>query len=155
MNSSSSDFSPATIAITLLSMTATILLLPTSRTSIRRFTSNMSIVGADSSSTTTAEVDSTRCYDWINTLGPCHYAKIVLPSRLIVRSIRPSTGRTKVTGVGTVELEVRKRPNNNETGRTVLYTVLHVPSAIRNTFNSTPDGNEGVGVNTIMDDTPV
>jgi hypothetical protein len=73
---------------------------------------------------------SNRCWDWIIVGGNCHYAK----NRASFRSYRRAPGKiggNKVLGVGTVELQVRRRePAGDERINTlILQDVLHLPNA--------------------------
>ncbi|KAB8232218.1 uncharacterized protein BDW43DRAFT_110733 [Aspergillus alliaceus] len=69
-----------------------------------------------------------RCWDWIVTDGNCHYAK----NRSTFRSYRRAPGKvagSRVLGVGSVELRVRRRSGDNQTNTLVLDNVLHMPNA--------------------------
>ncbi|CZR56446.1 uncharacterized protein PAC_06334 [Phialocephala subalpina] len=75
-------------------------------------------------------------------------------SRRTLRNVDATTGcspaapigSSKVTGVGTVELEVRKKADSLETGQVILRNALHVPSAICSGFNPAMiQINEGLG----------
>ncbi|CZR56447.1 uncharacterized protein PAC_06335 [Phialocephala subalpina] len=94
----------------------------------------------------TADLEAERCFDWMNTSGSCHYAK----NRSSFSTYRPvevtiGANNTPILGVGTVELEVKKSPSSNETGRIVLYNVVHMPSAICNGFSPMTQAGEGLG----------
>ncbi|KNG87515.1 hypothetical protein ANOM_003811 [Aspergillus nomiae NRRL 13137] len=69
-----------------------------------------------------------RCWDWIVTDGNCHYAK----NRSTFRSYRRAPGKiagSRVLGVGSVELRVRRRSGDGEINTLVLDNVLHMPNA--------------------------
>ncbi|GMG11614.1 hypothetical protein F9C07_2252 [Aspergillus flavus] len=69
-----------------------------------------------------------RCWDWIVTGGNCHYAK----NRATFRSYRRAPGKvggSRVLGVGSVELRVRRRSGDGEINTLVLDNVLHMPNA--------------------------
>ncbi|KAA8648556.1 hypothetical protein EYZ11_001103 [Aspergillus tanneri] len=69
-----------------------------------------------------------RCWDWIIVGGNCHYAK----NRTAFRSYRRAPGKiggSKVLGVGTVELKVRRTSNDERSSTLVLTDVLHMPNA--------------------------
>ncbi|KAI9043317.1 uncharacterized protein KD926_003847 [Aspergillus affinis] len=73
---------------------------------------------------------SNRCWDWIIVGGNSHYAK----NRASFRSYRRAPGKiggNKVLGVGTVELQVRRRESagDEHTHTLVLQDVLHMPKA--------------------------
>ncbi|KAF5860743.1 hypothetical protein ETB97_001184 [Aspergillus alliaceus] len=62
------------------------------------------------------------------TNGNCHYAK----NRSTFRSYRRAPGKvagSRVLGVGSVELRVRRRSGDNQTNTLVLDNVLHMPNA--------------------------
>ncbi|KAF8847514.1 hypothetical protein BDZ45DRAFT_699147 [Acephala macrosclerotiorum] len=129
MSSTNAEFSPATIAVAVLSVF---------RKFIRRINSK--------------DVDNTRRYDWINTVGSCHYTKdhaSFMTYRVVDKTIG---GSLKVVGVGTMVFEVQKTPTSSRTGRMILCNVLHIPSVIYNTFNTTlKDGSKSVGTSISMD----
>ncbi|KAB8261937.1 hypothetical protein BDV32DRAFT_147932 [Aspergillus pseudonomiae] len=69
-----------------------------------------------------------RCWDWIVTDGNCHYAK----NRSTFRSYRRAPGKiagSRVLGVGSVELRVRRRSGDGAINTLVLDNVLHMPNA--------------------------
>ncbi|KAE8353145.1 hypothetical protein BDV28DRAFT_113124 [Aspergillus coremiiformis] len=69
-----------------------------------------------------------RCWDWIVTGGNCHYAK----NRSTFRSYRRAPGKiggSRVLGVGSVELRVRRPSDDDQTNTLVLENVLHMPNA--------------------------
>ncbi|KAE8147862.1 hypothetical protein BDV25DRAFT_142340 [Aspergillus avenaceus] len=69
-----------------------------------------------------------RCWDWIVTGGNCHYAK----NRATFRSYRRAPGKiggSRVLGVGSVELRVRRGSEDERTNTLVLNDVLHMPNA--------------------------
>ncbi|KAL4891634.1 hypothetical protein BDV59DRAFT_181375 [Aspergillus ambiguus] len=71
---------------------------------------------------------SKRCWDWVIVHGNCHYAK----NRSMFRSYRRAPGKIagrRVLGVGTVELRVRRGPQDDRTNTLVLQEVLHMPNA--------------------------
>lgn len=87
-----------------------------------------------------------RCWDWIVTSGSCHYAR----DRSSFKTYRPvnvtiGLANTPILGVGSVELEVKKSPSGNETGRIVLHKVIHMPSASCNGFIQMMPADEGLG----------
>ncbi|EAW08320.1 uncharacterized protein ACLA_030530 [Aspergillus clavatus NRRL 1] len=69
-----------------------------------------------------------RCWDWIVVDGNCHYAK----NRSTFRSYRRAPGRigrSRVLGIGTVELEVQRAPRDPRSNKLVLEDVWHMPDA--------------------------
>lgn len=69
-----------------------------------------------------------RCWDWLIVHGNCHYAK----NRSMFRSYRRAPSKIagrRVLGVGTVELRVRRGPDDDRTNTLVLQDVLHMPNA--------------------------
>ncbi|PTU20600.1 hypothetical protein P175DRAFT_0438057 [Aspergillus ochraceoroseus IBT 24754] len=82
--------------------------------------------------TTAARKPSTcksRCWDWMITpSGNCHYAK----NRASFASYRRAPGRVgsqRVLGVGSVELKVRRAPDDARPNVLALQGVLHLPDA--------------------------
>lgn len=74
------------------------------------------------------------CYDWMIVSG-CHYAR----DRTSFKTYRPIRGTAqgmRVEGIGTVELEIVRAPNNPQTHTLVLENVLHIVGAIYNGFSS-------------------
>jgi len=79
-----------------------------------------------------------RCWDWMVVSGDTHYARN-RSSFNTYRKINPGTYGSpgvRVIGVGTVELQVRRAPDQSDTRTLVLENVLHVPDAMCNGFNS-------------------
>ncbi|KAF7597090.1 hypothetical protein BBP40_010564 [Aspergillus hancockii] len=69
-----------------------------------------------------------RCWDWIVTGGNCHFAK----NRSAFRNYRRAPGKiggSRVLGVGSVELRVRRGSDDDRTNTLVLDNVLHMPNA--------------------------
>ncbi|KAF4617009.1 hypothetical protein G7Y89_g15140 [Cudoniella acicularis] len=79
----------------------------------------------------------TRCWDWMIVSGDCYYARD-RSSFKTYRSVRGTTSSllkdttSRIAGVGTVELEVRRSRNREDTHTLVLKNVLHIPKAICN-----------------------
>jgi hypothetical protein len=92
-----------------------------------------------------ATPSSQRCYDWMFAKGySYHYAKDrswfkeyhpinanVGDSRLL------GMGNRRAIGIGTVELEVKRSPEDQSTRILVLKDVLHIPDAISNVVGVT------------------
>jgi hypothetical protein len=75
-----------------------------------------------------------RCWGWIVVSGSCHYAK----DRSSFKTYRQLQGTAQgitVIGIGTVELQTLRSPDNPGSHTLVLEDVLHIPSAICNGFN--------------------
>lgn len=92
-----------------------------------------------------------RCYDWIVVSGDCHYAK----NHASFKTYRPIIGGTaqgaQVAGIGTVELEVKRSPEGQETNMLVLEDVLHIPTAKCNGFRSRAlQGTESWGAGVVQ-----
>jgi hypothetical protein len=71
---------------------------------------------------------SNRCWDWIVVGGNCHYAK----NRSTFTSYRRAPGkigRSRVLGIGTVELQVQRGPRDPRPNNLVLEDVWHMPDA--------------------------
>ncbi|GFF29544.1 hypothetical protein IFM46972_02656 [Aspergillus udagawae] len=69
-----------------------------------------------------------RCWDWIVVGGNCHYAK----NRSTFTSYRRAPGkigRSRVLGIGTVELQVQRGPRDPRSNKLVLEDVWHMPDA--------------------------
>ncbi|KAL4922761.1 hypothetical protein BDW62DRAFT_2713 [Aspergillus aurantiobrunneus] len=72
-----------------------------------------------------------RCWDWILVPGNMHWAK----NRSSFRTYRRAPSRidnNRVLGVGTVELRVRRAPDDDRPNTLVLEDVLHMPGAVCN-----------------------
>ncbi|KAM5437740.1 hypothetical protein MferCBS31731_005244 [Microsporum ferrugineum] len=76
-----------------------------------------------------------RCFDWMVTSG-VNYAKnrSSFKSYDHIRAVTLSSG-VRVIGIGTVELQVPRTPNNPEVHTLVLNNVLHTPDSVCNGFN--------------------
>lgn len=81
-----------------------------------------------------------RCWDWMVVAGDCHYAKNRSAFKTY-RRVRDAAGtlfanapRSRVIGIGTVELVVKRSPTDPSTNVLVLENVLHIPDAICNGF---------------------
>ncbi|KAF9885797.1 hypothetical protein FE257_012379 [Aspergillus nanangensis] len=90
---------------------------------------------------------SKRCWDWMIVSGNCHYAK----NRSMFRSYRRAPGKiagNRVLGVGRVELQVQRAPEDTRTNTLVLQDVLHMPNAPCNglSINKYRDANPGLDV---------
>ena len=92
--------------------------------------------------TRVGQLTNRQCLDWMVVSGNCHYAR----DQSSFKTYRPITRQVKnnifnpydelhVTGVGTVELEVCKSPQDLSSHIIVLENVLHIPEAICNGFN--------------------
>jgi hypothetical protein len=75
-----------------------------------------------------------RCWDWIVVSGSCHYAKDRSPFKTY-RQVQGTAQGMTVIGIGTVELQALRSPDNPGSHTLVLEDVLHIPSAICNGFN--------------------
>ena len=76
-----------------------------------------------------------RCHDWMMICGTNHYAR----DRAAFTTYKPiqgppvEVGGLKVIGVGRVELQVRRSPDDPQTTNTLVHeNVLHEPNAICN-----------------------
>lgn len=83
-----------------------------------------------------------QCYDWMVITGNCHYArdqasfKTYRPvSRQIKSNIFNPFDELQVAGVGTVELELCKSPQDLGSHTVILENVLHIPEAVCNGFS--------------------
>lgn len=87
---------------------------------------------------------SQRCWDWILVGGTNHYAKN-RASFSTYRRVLCQVGNMRVLGIGTVNLQVVRGPEDTRTNTLVLENVLHIPEAICNGisidqyFRSHPD----------------
>ena len=87
---------------------------------------------------------SQRCWDWILVGGTNHYAKN-RASFSTYRRVLCQVGNMRVLGIGTVNLQVVRGPEDTRTNTLVLENVLHIPEAICNGisidqyFTSHPD----------------
>ncbi|KAI9375677.1 hypothetical protein BJX61DRAFT_92921 [Aspergillus egyptiacus] len=85
----------------------------------------------NSSSSSSSGSNQTRCWTWLLTPGNSHFAKN-RSSFTTYRRAPSKVGGRRVLGVGTVELKVRRSPEDGRMNILVLEDVLHMPNAACN-----------------------